>query len=55
MDQMVLDIGDAPAELGDVVTIWGQDPSVTQWSEWSSRPGALLVAQLAPRVVKIWN
>lgn len=55
MDQMVLDIGDAPAELGDVVTIWGQDPSVTEWSEWCSRPVALLVAQLASRVVKIWN
>lgn len=55
MDQMVLDIGDAPAELGDVVTIWGSDPSVTEWSRWSSRPVALLIAQLAPRVVKIWN
>ena len=55
MDQMVLDIGDAPADLGDVVTIWGSDPSVTEWSQWSSRPVALLIAQLAPRVVKIWN
>ena len=55
MDQMVLDIGDASADLGDVVTIWGTDPSVTEWSQWSSRPVALLIAQLAPRVVKIWN
>lgn len=55
MDQMVLDIGDAPADLGDVVTIWGSKPSVTEWSQWSSRPVTLLIAQLAPRVVKIWN
>lgn len=55
MDQMVVDIGDAPAELGDVVTIWGSDPTVAQWSQWSSRPVSLLIAQLAPRVVKIWN
>jgi alanine racemase len=55
MDQMVLDIGDTHAELGDTATIWGVEPSLQQWADWSGRPPALLVAQLAPRVVKIWE
>ena len=55
MDQLVLDIGDTPAELGDTATIWGVEPTLQQWSHWSGRPVALLVAQLAPRVVKIWE
>lgn len=55
MDQMVLDIGDTPAELGDTATIWGAEPSLQQWADWSGRSAALLVAQLAPRVVKIWE
>ena len=55
MDQMVLDIGDTPASLGDVATIWGSTPTLREWSQWSGRPSSLLVAQLAPRVVTIWE
>ena len=55
MDQMVIDIGDATVDLGDVATIWGLEPTLTQWSVWSGRPEALLVSHLAPRVVKIWS
>jgi alanine racemase len=55
MDQMVLDIGDTPAQLGDVATVWGESPTLTQWSQWSNRPAELLVSQLAPRVVKLWS
>ena len=55
MDQMVLDIGDASVELGDVATVWGVEPSLNQWSQWSDRPVPLLVSHLASRVVKIWS
>ena len=55
MDQMVLDIGDTQVDVGDVATVWGESPSLTQWSQWSGRPPALLVSHLAPRVVKIWS
>lgn len=55
MDQMVLDIGDTSASLGDVATIWGSTPTLQEWSKWSGRPSSLLVAQLAPRVVTIWE
>jgi len=55
MDQMVLDIGDTSASLGDVATIWGSTPTLREWSQWSGRPSSLLVAQLAPRVVTIWE
>ena len=34
MDQMVLDIGDTPASLGDVATIWGSTPTLREWSQW---------------------
>lgn len=55
MDQMVVDIGDTSAQLGDTATVWGSAPTLAQWSQWSGRPSALLVAQLAPRVVKLWQ
>lgn len=55
MDQMVVDIGDSSAEVGDVAIVWGAQPTLTQWSQWSHRPAALLVAQLAPRVVRLWS
>ena len=55
MDQMVLDIGDTPASLGDVATIWGSTPTLREWAQWSGRPSSLLVAHLAPRVVTIWE
>jgi alanine racemase len=55
MDQLVLDIGDSPAELGDSAIVWGASPTLAQWSQWSARPGELLVSQLAPRVVRIWE
>jgi len=55
MDQMVLDIGDASVELGDLATVWGAEPSLSQWSQWSGRTVPLLVSHLAPRVVKIWS
>jgi alanine racemase len=55
MDQMVVDIGDSSAQLGDTATVWGSAPTLAQWSQWSGRPSALLVAQLAPRVVKLWQ
>jgi len=55
MDQMVVDIGDTTAQVGDVAIVWGAEPTLTQWSQWSNRPAALLVAQLAPRVVRLWS
>lgn len=55
MDQMVLDLGDAEAEIGDTAVIWGDSPTLEQWSQWSGRPPELLVSHLAPRVVKIWS
>lgn len=55
MDQMVVDIGDTVAQIGDVATVWGENPTLSQWSGWSDRPAALLVSQLAPRVVRVWT
>ena len=55
MDQCVVDIGAASAEVGDRATMWGESPSLAQWSSWSERPEAALLAHLGSRVVKSWH
>ncbi|CAB4565036.1 MAG: hypothetical protein F2621_05460 [Actinobacteria bacterium] len=55
MDQCVVDVGNVPAEVGDRATIWGESPTLAQWSSWSERPEAALLAHLGSRVVKSWR
>jgi len=55
MDQCVLDVGQAAVAIGDVATIWGESPSLDQWSLWSGRSSGALLAHLAPRVVRQWT
>jgi alanine racemase len=54
MDQCVVDIGDAEAAVGDQAVIWGDSPSLEDWSQWSSRPPAALLTRIGTRVVKQW-
>jgi alanine racemase len=54
MDQCVIDIGDHPAQVGDQAVVWGENPTLTQWSQWSSRPPAALLTRIGARVVKQW-
>lgn len=57
MDQLVLDVGEQAATVGDEVTIWGgaQGPaSVTEWSEASRRTPADLTAGLGSRITRRW-
>ncbi|MFT6973715.1 MAG: alanine racemase [Pontimonas sp.] len=55
MDQCVLDVGQAAVAIGDVATIWGQNPTLDQWSLWSNRSSGALLSHLAPRVVRQWT
>jgi len=54
MDQCVLDIGQTTAAVGDRATLWGDTPTLAQWSQWSKRPEGALLSHLGSRVVKQW-
>lgn len=55
MDQCVLDIGDVPAEVGDMATLWGDSPTLAEWSRWSGRPEAALLTHIGGRVHRSWS
>ena len=55
MDQCVVDVGSAAVTVGDRAMIWGDSPSLAQWSSWSKRPEAALLTHLGSRVVKSWH
>lgn len=54
MDQCVLDIGDNPAQIGQLAEVWGRSPSLADWSAWSGRPEGALLAHVGDRVNKQW-
>ena len=54
MDQLIVDVGEHPVELGDIATLWGDSPSLAEWSIWSQRPQGALLTHLAPRVERQW-
>lgn len=54
MDQVIVDVGDHPVTLGEVATIWGDSPRLSEWADWSRRPEAALLTHLASRVERQW-
>lgn len=55
MDQCVADCADIQVTVGDEVTLWGADPTLTQWSSWSGRSEGALLSHVGDRVVKTWQ
>ena len=55
MDQCVIDARGARVTVGDSATIWGVDPGLGEWSEWSNRSAGSLLARLSSRVVRTWH
>lgn len=55
MDQCVIDARGAKVTVGDSATIWGDNPGLGEWSQWSKRPEGSLLARLSPRVVRTWH
>ena len=57
MDQIVLDLGDATATLGDTVTVWGDPaesaPHADEWAEWADTIGYEIVTRVGHRVARI--
>ena len=54
MDQVVVDVGDAPVIAGDEVTVWGPgrvgEPTAQDWAEWDDTIGYEIVTRLGSRV-----
>lgn len=54
MDQVVVDVGDAPVSPGDEVVIWGTgaegEPTAVDWASWDDTIGYEIVTRLGPRV-----
>jgi alanine racemase len=57
MDQVVVDVGDAPVEVGDRVVIWGDPatgaPSAEEWAEAAGTIGYEIVTRVGPRVPRV--
>lgn len=57
MDQLVLDVGAAPLDVGMDAVLWGQEsrgePTALDWGVWSTRDPWVLTAGLAPRITRV--
>ncbi|QOD43457.1 alanine racemase [Clavibacter zhangzhiyongii] len=57
MDQLVLDVGDLPVEVGDTAVILGPgdrgEPTAEDWAGWAETIGDEIVTRVGPRVVRI--
>ena len=57
MDQIVIDLGDGSAELGDTVTVWGNPaegaPGAEDWADWAGTIGYEIVTRVGHRVTRI--
>jgi alanine racemase len=54
MDQLVVDLGAAPAEVGDVAVLWHDGASLAAWSAATERPAPALLARLGRRIQRRW-
>ncbi|RFA07310.1 hypothetical protein B7R21_13920 [Subtercola boreus] len=65
MDQIVVDVGDAPVSVGDEVVVFGEEPhgfgtdgerasvpTAEEWAGWAQTIGDEIVARVGPRVVR---
>jgi alanine racemase len=54
MDMAVIDLGDAPAQRGELVTVFGQgdhgEPTARDWAQWSGTIEHEIVVGLGDRV-----
>jgi alanine racemase len=57
MDQFVVDVGDAPVEVGDRVVLWGDPahgvPSAEDWARAAGTIGYEIVTRVGPRVPRV--
>lgn len=57
MDQLVLDVGDLPVEVGDTAVVLGPgdrgEPTAEEWAGWAETIGDEIVTRVGPRVDRI--
>ncbi|RII91708.1 tRNA (adenosine(37)-N6)-threonylcarbamoyltransferase complex ATPase subunit type 1 TsaE, partial [Clavibacter michiganensis] len=57
MDQLVLDVGDLPVEVGDTAVILGPgdrgEPTAEEWAGWAETIGDEIVTRVGPRVDRV--
>lgn len=57
MDQIIVDVGDAPVAVGDRAIVWGDPatgaPSAEEWAGWAGTIGYEIVTRVGPRVPRI--
>ncbi|MBM7387450.1 alanine racemase [Clavibacter michiganensis] len=57
MDQLVLDVGDMPVEVGDTAVILGPgdrgEPTAEEWAGWAETIGDEIVTRVGPRVDRV--
>lgn len=55
MDQLVVDLGSAPAAVGDAAVLWHDAQSLAAWCTATERPAAALLAGLGRRILRRWD
>jgi alanine racemase len=57
MDQLVLDVGDLPVEVGDTAVVLGPgdrgEPTAEEWADWAETIGDEIVTRVGPRVDRV--
>jgi alanine racemase len=57
MDQFLVDVGDAPVEVGDEVILWGDGvtgaPTAEEWASWADTINYEIVTRVGPRVPRV--
>ena len=55
MDQLVVDLGDATATVGDDAVLWDDAESFAAWCTATGRAPAELTTRLGPRIRRVWS
>jgi alanine racemase len=54
MDQFVIDVGDAPAAIGDEIILFGPgdrgEPTAQEWADWAGTNAHEILTRIGPRV-----
>jgi alanine racemase len=55
MDQLVVDLGDGSAAVGDLAVLWEDASTMEQWCNATARTAAALTTRLGPRIHRVWS
>ncbi len=55
MDQLVVDLGDGTASVGDPAVLWDDGETLAAWCAATQRSAASLTARLGPRIRREWS